>query len=70
MSEPEFDRDDPGVDDSLERTCAVCGATLSEQEILESREAGGPFLCSVHAEEELPVVADEPEAGETEGPAV
>jgi hypothetical protein len=40
--------------DSLERSCAVCGAQLTTQEIHESRESGGPFLCSVHAAEELP----------------
>ncbi|MFP5325916.1 MAG: hypothetical protein ACLGHT_00355 [Acidimicrobiia bacterium] len=42
------------LDDTLARTCAVCGTELTKQEILESREAGGPFLCSVHAAEQLP----------------
>jgi hypothetical protein len=42
------------LEDTLERSCAVCGAQLTTQEILESRETGGPFLCSVHAAEELP----------------
>ena len=41
-------------EDTLERTCVVCGAKLTRQEILESREGAGPFLCSVHAAEELP----------------
>ena len=41
----------------LERSCAVCGARLTTQEIHESRESGGPFLCSVHAAEELPAEA-------------
>jgi len=45
------------LEDTLEHNCAVCGASLTEQEILESRESGGPFLCGVHAAEELP--ADE-----------
>jgi recombinational DNA repair protein (RecF pathway) len=55
-----------GVDDNLERTCAVCGATLSEAEIEASREAGGRFLCSTHASEEDPVDA-EPIAGDQPG---
>ena len=29
----------------------------AKREILESRETGGPFLCSVHAAEELPAEA-------------
>ena len=45
------------LEDTLERSCAVCGAQLTTQEIHESRETGGPFLCSVHAAEELPAEA-------------
>jgi hypothetical protein len=50
------------IDDTLERTCVECGARLTPAEIETSREAGGPFLCSVHAAETLP--ADELSAGE------
>jgi hypothetical protein len=50
------------IDDTLERSCAECGARLTPAEIEASREAGGPFLCSVHAAETLP--ADELSAGE------
>jgi hypothetical protein len=46
-------------DETLERSCGVCGAQLTKQEILESRETGGPFLCSVHAAEELPAAEAE-----------
>jgi hypothetical protein len=42
------------LEDNLERTCTVCGAELTDLEIEAAREAGGPFLCSVHAAEELP----------------
>jgi hypothetical protein len=35
----------------------VCGAKLTESEIKDAREVGGPFLCSVHAAETSP--ADE-----------
>ncbi|MGH2946182.1 MAG: hypothetical protein ACRDPC_07985 [Solirubrobacteraceae bacterium] len=49
------------LDDNLERTCEVCGAPLTEAEIHTAREAGPPFLCSLHMTEELP-------AQPTEGP--
>ena len=52
-----MDLEEHTLEDTLERSCAVCGAQLTNQEILESRETGGPFLCSVHAAEELPAEA-------------
>jgi hypothetical protein len=45
------------VDDNLGRACEACGATLTREEIQASREGGHPFLCSVHATEQLPVDA-------------
>lgn len=42
-----------GVDPVIERTCSECGAKLTEDEMKASLEAGGPFLCSVHAAEEV-----------------
>jgi hypothetical protein len=42
-----------GVDPVIERTCAECGAKLTDEEIKASLETGGPFLCSVHAAEEV-----------------
>jgi hypothetical protein len=50
-----MDLEERTLDDTLERTCSVCGARLTGLEIEAAREAGGPFLCSVHAAEELPV---------------
>jgi len=47
------------LDDTLEESCAVCGARLTGLEIEAAREAGGPFLCSVHAAEQLPADAAE-----------
>ena len=44
-----MDLEERTLEDTLERSCAVCGAQLTRQEIIESRESGGPFLCSVHA---------------------
>ena len=49
-----MDLEERTLEDTLEHSCAVCGAPLTKQEILESRESAGPFLCSVHAAEELP----------------
>ena len=49
-----MDLDEKSLDDTLAQTCTVCGARLTGLEIEAAREAGGPFLCSVHAAEELP----------------
>ncbi len=51
--------EDHAVDDNLARSCEVCGATLTAAEIETSREGGHPFLCSVHAAEQLSVVEDD-----------
>jgi hypothetical protein len=42
-----------GVDPVIEHTCADCGTKLTDEEIKSSLETGGPFLCSVHAAEEV-----------------
>jgi hypothetical protein len=56
-----MDLEERTLEDTLEKTCTVCGARLTTLEIEAAREAGGPFLCSVHAAEVLPAedVADE-----------
>jgi hypothetical protein len=56
-----MDLEERTLEDTLEKTCTVCGARLTRGEIEAAREAGGPFLCTVHAAEELPAadVADE-----------
>jgi hypothetical protein len=43
------------VEPVIERTCAECGATLTEEEITTSLETGGQYLCSVHAAERVPI---------------
>jgi hypothetical protein len=50
-----------GVDPVIERRCAECGATLTEQEIKAALDSDGPYLCTVHANEE--VALDEDVAG-------
>ena len=42
-----------GVDPVIERTCAECGTKLTDAEIQASLDSGGPFLCTVHASEEV-----------------
>lgn len=49
------------VEDNFSARCEECGAELTQQEIEDAREAGRPFLCSVHLAEDLPAVEPEPE---------
>jgi hypothetical protein len=57
------DLEEHSLDPVIERSCAECGARLSSQEIQASLDAGGPYLCSVHAAEQVPLEEeDEPEA--------
>jgi hypothetical protein len=50
-----MDLEEHSLDPVIEQTCAECGATLTREEIVASLEAGGPYLCSVHAAEEVPL---------------
>jgi hypothetical protein len=50
------------VEPVIERTCAECGAKLTEGEIRASLESGGEYLCSVHAAERVPVEEEDLEA--------
>ena len=47
-----------GVDPAIERTCAECGTKLTEAEIKASLDTGGPFLCTVHANDEVELGED------------
>jgi hypothetical protein len=53
------DLEPKSVDPVIERTCAECGATLTEQEIRASLEAGEVYLCSVHAAEQVPLAEED-----------
>jgi hypothetical protein len=55
-----MDLEEHSLDPVIEQTCAECGAALTREEINASLETGGPYLCSVHAAEEVPL-ADEDE---------
>lgn len=50
-----MDLEEHSLDPVIERRCAECGIRLTDQEIQSSLESGGPFLCSIHAAEEVPL---------------
>ena len=54
-----MDLEPHSVDPVIERTCAECGAVLTEEEIRASLEAGQVYLCSVHAAEQVPLEEEE-----------
>lgn len=47
--------------DEIGDRCEECGAKLTQAEIEAALESGGPALCTVHAEEVVPV-GDEDDA--------
>jgi hypothetical protein len=56
-----MDLEPRNLDPVVERTCAECGAKLTPAEIEAAIDSGGPFLCTVHAIEEVPLEdEDEP----------
>jgi hypothetical protein len=52
-----------GVDPVIERRCAECGATLTDQEIRAALDSGGPYLCTVHANEQVALDEDAEPSG-------
>jgi hypothetical protein len=54
-----MDLEERTLEEPFAERCTVCGAELTRAEILAAREEGGPFVCSVHAVEELPAEDDE-----------
>ena len=56
-----MDLEPNSLDPVIERTCAECGAKLTEEEIKAALDAGQPYLCSVHAAEQVPLAEDEAE---------
>ena len=43
------------VDPVIEQRCAECGAKLTDAEVRAALESGGPYLCQVHALENVPL---------------
>jgi hypothetical protein len=58
------DLEEHSLDPVIERNCAECGAKLTSREIEVSLDSGGPYLCSVHAAEEVPLEEEEDQPGE------
>lgn len=50
-----MDLEEHSLDPVIQRNCAECGVKLTEQEIRASLDSDGPFLCSVHAAEQVPL---------------
>jgi hypothetical protein len=50
-----MDLEERSLDPAIERNCAECGAKLTQREIQDSMDAGGPYLCTVHAQEQVPI---------------
>jgi hypothetical protein len=57
-----MDLEEHSIDPVIERNCAECGAQLTSEEIQASLESNGPFLCSVHAAEQVPLEEDDEQA--------
>ena len=45
--------------DQMGDRCEECGAKLTKAEIEAALESGGPALCTVHAEEVVPVAEED-----------
>ena len=56
-----MDLEEHSLDPVIERQCAECGVKLTSQEIQASLDSNSPFLCTVHANEQVPLEEeDEP----------
>jgi len=53
-----MDLEEKSLDPVIERECVECGAKLTEAEIRASLDTDGPFLCTVHANEEVALDED------------
>jgi hypothetical protein len=47
-----------GVDPVIERRCTECGLRLTDAEIEAALETDGPYLCTVHANEDAAIDQD------------
>jgi hypothetical protein len=45
--------------EELSGRCQECGAKLTSSEMQAALESGGPALCSVHADEVVPLAEEE-----------
>lgn len=59
-----MDLEEHTLEPAIERNCAECGVKLTDREIQDSLDAGGPYLCTVHAQDRVPI--EEEDAGVAE----
>jgi hypothetical protein len=45
--------------ETAEERCEECGARLTPREIEAVLEWGGPSLCAIHAQEQVPIAEEE-----------
>ena len=50
-----MDLEENSIEPVIQRTCTECGTELTEEEIRAALESDGPFLCQVHALENVPL---------------
>ncbi len=53
-----MDLEEKSIDEVGDR-CEECGAKLTPAEIQAAMESGGPALCSIHADEIVPLDEDD-----------
>ena len=46
--------------DQVGDRCEECGAKLTRAELQAAMESGGPALCTIHAEEVVPLADEDP----------
>jgi len=56
-----MDLEEHSLEPVIQRTCSECGVRLTEREIQASLDSDGPFLCTVHANERIPLDEEEQE---------
>jgi hypothetical protein len=58
-----MDLEEHSLDPVIQRYCAECGVRLTKQEIQASLDSDGPFLCTVHASEQVPIDDEDAQPG-------
>jgi hypothetical protein len=51
------------LEPALEKRCVECGVTLTAREMQDALDSGGPYLCTVHAQERVEIDEDDEPAG-------
>jgi len=62
---PRMDLEEQTLEKAGDR-CEECGAKLTQRELEQVIESGGPALCSIHAAEVVPVAEEDSDAGDAD----